>query len=256
MTAPAILVTLPPSHYCEKARWALDRLGVPYREEAHLTFFHAVATMRRGGKRTTPLLLLDGRPLADSTDILVHLDRTVAPGSLYPEDPTLRREVESLEDHLDERLGPHTRRWAYAEVLVQPWRDRLMPVMARGAPRWQRAALPVMKPVAWRLMRRVLNATPDGGARSLERIRVIFDEIDQRLSDGRRHLVGDRFTAADLTFAALAAPVVAPPENRAAYPALDDLPPTMRAQIDRFRETAAGELALRLYREERNRRVG
>ncbi|MCC7538510.1 MAG: glutathione S-transferase family protein [Deltaproteobacteria bacterium] len=253
MTDRPILVTLPQSHYCEKARWALDRAGVRYQEEPHLVFFHVFANLRRGGKRTTPVLVKDGKTFFDSTDILVHLDRTMGPGSFYPTDPELREEVESLEDELDERFGPHTRRWAYAEVLVNPWRDRLMPVMSRGAPSWQLAVLPVLKPIAWRLLRKGLDATPEGGARSLARIDAVFDQIGRRLEDGRRYLVGDRFTAADLTFAALAAPVVAPPENRAAFPALDELPPTMRAQIDRFRDTPAGQLALRLYREERNR---
>ena len=30
------LVTIPISHYCEKARWALERAGVPYVERPHL----------------------------------------------------------------------------------------------------------------------------------------------------------------------------------------------------------------------------
>jgi glutathione S-transferase len=29
--APAILITIPLSHYCEKARWALDRVAFPRR---------------------------------------------------------------------------------------------------------------------------------------------------------------------------------------------------------------------------------
>ncbi|MCW3023116.1 MAG: Glutathione S-transferase family protein, partial [Conexibacter sp.] len=34
--ARPILVTIPISHYCEKARWALDRAGVAYEERRHL----------------------------------------------------------------------------------------------------------------------------------------------------------------------------------------------------------------------------
>lgn len=49
-------------------------------------------------------------------------------------------------------------------------------------------------------------------------------------ADGRRYLTGDRFTAADLTFAALAAPAVGQPYGTA--PGLGpDMPPTMRAQV-------------------------
>ena len=34
---PLRLVTIPISHYCEKARWALERAGIAYREERHAT---------------------------------------------------------------------------------------------------------------------------------------------------------------------------------------------------------------------------
>jgi glutathione S-transferase len=30
------LVTIPISHYCEKARWSLERAGLEYREERHV----------------------------------------------------------------------------------------------------------------------------------------------------------------------------------------------------------------------------
>ena len=38
-TASAILITIPLSHYCEKARWALDRVALSYREEPHAPRF-------------------------------------------------------------------------------------------------------------------------------------------------------------------------------------------------------------------------
>ena len=30
------LLTIPISHFCEKARWALERAGLAYREERHV----------------------------------------------------------------------------------------------------------------------------------------------------------------------------------------------------------------------------
>ena len=49
--------------------------------------------------------------------------------------------------------------------------------------------------------------------------------MDQRLGDGRRFLVGGRFSAADMTFAALAAPVLFPTEYRRSTPRLTQLMP-------------------------------
>ena len=119
------LITLSFSHYNEKARWALDRFAVPYREERYLPFFCsmavAVATRGRGGaadrtssRYSTPVLITDdGRALTDSTKIA-----KFAPGgteSFFATD-----EVESLVDHYGDRLGPYTRLLAYWHVLRHP----------------------------------------------------------------------------------------------------------------------------------------
>jgi len=42
------LVTIPISHFCEEARWALDRDGVAYVERPHLQFIHIFAARFAG----------------------------------------------------------------------------------------------------------------------------------------------------------------------------------------------------------------
>ena len=84
---------------------------------------------------------------------------------------------------------------------------------------------------------------------------TMFRQVDDLLSDGRQFLAGDRFTAADLTFASLAAPVLLPAECRAVQPALDGVPAAMRDEILRFRETDAGRFALRMFSQQRDGRV-
>ncbi|GMR18278.1 MAG: hypothetical protein BMS9Abin33_0684 [Gammaproteobacteria bacterium] len=37
------------SHYCEKARWALERLDIDYHEERHLQGFHYLRTYAVSG---------------------------------------------------------------------------------------------------------------------------------------------------------------------------------------------------------------
>jgi hypothetical protein len=73
------LITIRFSHYNERARWALDRLGVAYEEEPYMPLFHVLAVARatrgRGGsadhhstRYSTPVLITDsGRVLTAST---------------------------------------------------------------------------------------------------------------------------------------------------------------------------------------------
>lgn len=244
----AILVTIPVSHFCEKARWALDRVGLPYREEPHVPLLHRLVTARSKGG-TAPVLVQGKRRYIDSTDILVYADTVQGGDLLYPRDPALRDEVEALEERFDSELGPHVRRWAYLYLLPQT--ALLRAAWGRGVPRFETALLPLVMPLARRLAVRGYRVTPAGAQRSLERVRGVFREADERLSDGRRYLAGNRFTAADLTFAALAAPMLFPPECRAAHPALEDVPAAMHEEVLRLRDTAAGRYALRLYAEER-----
>ena len=51
------LITIPISHYCEKARWALERAGLHYREQRHVQGIHRLAARRAGGGPTVPVLI-------------------------------------------------------------------------------------------------------------------------------------------------------------------------------------------------------
>lgn len=246
----AVLITMPHSHYCEKARWALDRLALPYREEPHVPLLHRLATKRQGGS-SVPVMVREGSAFIDSSDILAHADAMRGGDVLYPSDATLRLQVEGLETHFDEVLGPHARRWAYAQLL--PERTLTRQVMTRGVPAVEAALLPLILPGVAKIIRAALKITPESTARSIDRVRTLFAEIDARLADGRPFLTGERFTAADLTFASLAAPVLFPPHYGAAYPALEEVPAAMREEVLRLRDTAAGQFALRLFRQERAR---
>jgi glutathione S-transferase len=243
-----VLITVSLSHYCEKARWALDRVVLPYREEPHAPLLHRLATRRNNGG-TVPVLVHGSSRLTDSTDILVHADAVSGGDLLYPRDAALRREVDAFEEQFDTQLGPHTRRWAYQQLL--PHTKLLRSLWSSQAPPLEATLLPVIAPLVRRLVRAAYKITPESAQRSLDRVRSVFSDVDKHLSDGRRFLTGNRFTAADLTFAALAAPVLFPVECRAVLPALDAVSVPMREQVLQFRNTLAGCFALRLFSQER-----
>jgi glutathione S-transferase len=239
-----VLVTIPFSHFCEKARWALDLTRTPYVERRLVPPLHLLGTLPRGGRSTPLLVTEEGRRLTDSTDILRYLDDR-SPGALYPQDPTERRDVEALEDELDREVGPHVRRLVYHAFFTSE-RDMLGPIFERSSRGLQRRAAPLLARLAKPTIRRALKVNPPGAARSRERLDTVLDALDARLADGRSYLVGDRPSAADLTLAALLAPTVRPPQ----HPVTGDLTassPEVDALRDEHRARPIGRFALRMY---------
>ncbi len=250
MTDPYTLITIPPSHYCEKARWGLDHFGVGYTEQRHPPMLHYGPCRRAGGGRTAPVLVTDAGVYPDSTEILQFLDRRHASRArLYPDESTRRAEVDELEDFFDLKLGPHTRRLAYFHLLQH--RDLFLGSVLIGASGKERFVFRVALPVIRGLMRQGMRINPESAGRSLDRIRKVFTTVDGILDDGRKYLGGKSFTAADLTFAALAAPVLLPRGYGAPLPSLVDLPNDMLEVVEEMRGSAPGQFAMRMYRDHR-----
>jgi glutathione S-transferase len=244
------LVTITLSHYCEKARWGLDRAKVAYREERHAPGFHAVAVRRAGGGRSTPILVTSDGVVRDSTDILLWAnDRAEKGRALYPEDPVARAEVLALEERFDEDLGPHVRRAIYFDLLPLP--GLTLPLMTHAVPRHERMLLPLLYRPLRTAMRSSMRIDAAGAQRSTDKLMSVVDDVSKRLADGRRYLAGDRFGAADITFASLAAPAVCAPGYGVPLPSVDALPAGAAALVRRVRDTPAGACCLRMYRDER-----
>ncbi len=243
------LVTIAVSHFCEKARWALDRAGVAYEEDGHLPMFHYLPTRRAGGKRRVPVLVIErGNVVCDSTEIVAWADGQ-KPGALLPIDPRDRAAAIAIEDDLDRTLGPATRCWAYFHMLD---RKDLPRRLAWKVPAWEVTALTLGRPLAVLAMKRGLSINPASAERSRQQIDDAFARTNALLRDGRRYLAGDAFSVADLTFAALAAIVLLPKDGHP-YPLPDasEVPPESRDRIQGWRDSAAGRHALTMYRHER-----
>jgi glutathione S-transferase len=234
------LLTIPISHFCEKARWALDRAGVDYVEERHVQGISRLASKRAGGTGTLPVLVTPLGNLVDSDDILGYADP-----SLRATDP----EVRTVCQWLDENLGIPDRRLIYARLL--PHKDALMGFNNVGVPAWEARTLTTLWAAVAPWAAKQLDAHPENIARDEALTLHAFDAVAAWLADGRSYLCGDAFTAADLTFAALSAAVTAPPQYGTPLPQPEDAPPETAALLRRFREHPAGRFALRMYREER-----
>ena len=250
------LITIPLSHYCERARWALDRAGARYEEDQHLQMFHIRQVRRAGGRHTVPLLVTPEGPLTDSGEIVAYADARCPPEHrLYPDDVVARGEVEELERQYATAFGVATRVWAYHRLL--PHRRLLTKYNGGQAPLHERLALRVGFPFAKRKVMQYLKIDDETAARSRELVLRTFDAVAERLADGRPHLTGDRFTAADLAYGALGAVMVFPSEYGArergiGLPALHELPPALADEVAELRAHPGGAYILRLYESERS----
>jgi glutathione S-transferase len=240
------LITIPVSHYSEKARWALDYLQIPYQELAHMPPFHRSATKKHGGT-SVPVLITDTGVATDSTDILRYLDR-LYPEKLYSIDPQIQPLSTELEILFNNTLGVQTRRWGYSHILTP---KLLYPKWTQGVPFWEKLLFPVIFPKVGKIVRSNFDITETSAAESCREIEIVFDRVDGLLADGRKYLLGDRFSAIDITFAALAAPILQPPEHHIPPTPLDVLPDRMQTDIRKAQATPAGKFALRLYQEHR-----
>ncbi|MEW6283096.1 MAG: glutathione S-transferase family protein [Candidatus Eremiobacterota bacterium] len=244
------LITMPPSHFSEKARWALDRSGLDYVEEPHAPLFHRLALARVRGGTTVPALVTDDGTVRESAPILHWVDRQVpSERRLYPEEPELRQAVEEFEERLGKAIGRAVPRWLFFHILPHP--RVFHSLVTRGVPPWEELALRWVGPLVRALMRRGLGLTAERADRARQYLDVQLEEAGSLLAGGKRFLFADRFTAADLTLAALYGPLLSGGHYGGSC---TDLPwgiPAVAKQLTGWSATPAGEHIRRLYAEER-----
>jgi glutathione S-transferase len=115
-----VLWHLEPSHYNEKARWALDYKRVRHVRRAVTPGLQELTARRLRAGRTVPILQLNGRAIGDSTRIIEELERRWPDPPLYPSDPEERRRALELEEYFDEDVGPNIRRVLFDDNLSEP----------------------------------------------------------------------------------------------------------------------------------------
>lgn len=229
------LYVLPPSHYCERARWALDHAGIPYVEEKWAVGLHAMKARRIAAGTTLPILRTADRVVQGSDMIL---DWTGVSG-----------EASTIEQRLQNRIAVLVRRFIYAGTLTdRPAEVRRL--LLDGVPAWEGRLASLMWPALRRLMIAGMNARP-----------ALLDELEQELSSeldwfdqqvaGGRYLSGDRFGRADITAASLLSPLARP----IACPLYRDfvLPDRLEATLDRWSARPGLQWVAHIYETHRRR---
>ena len=130
--------------------------------------------------------------------------------------------------------------------------DFLIGEFALGAPFWGSWFYKLSLPLILPRVRSMYQVDEAGSERDLQRLRALFQRLDQHLA-AQRYLAGDAFSRADLTLAALAAGMFRPPEHPAQQYSRGTLPGWVEAMAP-FRDTLTAERVLELYRTERHAR--
>jgi glutathione S-transferase len=214
---PPVLWQYSFSNYNEKARWALDFKGIPHRRRSLLPGSPRALAFSRGDG-TLPVVDLDGRRIIDSTRIIEALEERQPEPALYPADPEERRRALDLEEYFDEHAGHDMRRVGFWEGRSQP--ALMATFLATGHGAAARAQQRAMFPVAWRYVVRRYGFDEESYERSKRALVGAIDRIESERGGGD-YLVGESFSVADLTGAALLYPLVWPPEFQYELP---DLP--------------------------------
>src|SRR5579859_468347 len=100
------------------------------------------------------------------------------------------------------------------------------------------------------LVFRKYKVSEPAASRAETRVRETFARLGRGLGE-TGYFVGDRFTLADLTLAALSSPLLAPPEHPILGRMARNAPAALAKLRDELSSTVAGRHALRVYRDHR-----
>ena len=121
------------SHYCEKARWALDYFGMDYKARHVMPGAHRLIAKKLGAKRgSVPFLQTNDGVIAGSPAIIdwCEAHNTSQRPSLSGAQPEI---VRVTEKRLDAVVGVHVRRFYYSDALFSN-PAAVRPIFSDGLP--------------------------------------------------------------------------------------------------------------------------
>ncbi len=198
------LETISASHFVEKVRWCMDRLGVDYVEKpcgGTLGAFFLGRTVPRLKFRTGTVQ----SSIGNSPEILRYLwGRYSTQAGLNANFLQADTERLELEKKID-RCGTDLQVWVYFHLLdSRELTLRAWGYQSTAIPAWQRKSLRLLFPLLRFLIRRAFQISTAHHARAVEHIDTLLAEVDAALQDGRKSILGgDVINYSDITFAAI-----------------------------------------------------
>jgi glutathione S-transferase len=220
------------SHYCEKARWALDHKGLSYEAISLLPGQH-INTIRKmtGADSSVPVLDHDGHRVQGSKAIIDYLDDTFPENPLTPADAQAREAALSWEQRLDDEAGPSVRCYSYHHFLQRP--KVVVPMLAADTPFYNRILLRLAFSRVDEVMRKWMKINEKTAAQSRQTMERYLTELADAYRE-KPYLVGDSFSRADLAAAALFAPMFQPGQYPVPWPKPAKIPKDIKAWLGQW----------------------
>lgn len=204
------LYTINMSHYSEKIRWLLDYEKISYKEIALTPVVHALPMLLKGKRQqtTVPLIQKGNKCVQDSPRIVDWLSMEHGPLKTLP--TGLRDEIIEIQQRFD-AIGKPVARYLYLPGFAYP--ALIKNIWTQFSKPWEEAVVRLFYPIIKVVFKVKLKINEKDVARAEKKIDQEIQWLEQRLSDGRQFLVGDRLTVADITAASLLAPLACPLEH-------------------------------------------
>lgn len=254
----SIVISFPPSIGNELGLWLLDHYQVDYQLLPYSLVFIGPALWWKTRQSGLPTFKSDSVTLAGPKPIVYLFESQCAAGNrLLPKDDDLCQQVWATWPNYFDTLGNAVAIWSYYNLL--PNKSVMIGPLTWGVSSLERWVVQLLYPLLRSNLTKTLGLSAQTAEASMLTIRQTFQQVADRLSDGRPYLFGSSMTLADLCFAANAAPIVIPPEGYGGPPApgslptFENLPESMKPFVSEMRQHPAGLFALRMYHQHRQR---
>mmetsp|Transcript_18154 Transcript_18154/g.26935 ORF Transcript_18154/g.26935 Transcript_18154/m.26935 type:complete len:343 (+) Transcript_18154:173-1201(+) len=259
------LVTIGPSHYCEKARWVLDILDndphspIYYTENAHPPFLQSLETLPLSKGSVSMVPMVEYTKPNGQKDMIHNSQKIVEHflPHLYP--ASCKSEILELEDYFGHHIGATARCYVYHVTLKPKYHPMMVKLLTAQTSSVEKLIFGKMLEMGVaKGMKKLMGINADSAEASLVALRKAFRDVSLKLekeNGSKKKFIMDSdteefgFTAADLAFCSIASAIICPPELALFVPMKDEEMPSELLDLrNELRNTLAGQHVLDVYR--------
>jgi len=223
------LYQFPISHFCEKIRWALDYKNLNYKIVNMIPGLHIGQTKKMGVKSSVPILEHENNYIQGSSEIIDYLDFSFPDKILTPSEESSIKEANEWERYLANHVGVTVRLCIYNILLDHP--KIVKPFFTHNGPWYGNLFLSFAYPKLASKMRYFMKINSETAIEAKKQLSIAVDRLHEHYQNNQ-YLVGKEFTRADLTAAALLAPLSMQPKYGLDWP--KEMPDELENLMDEF----------------------